>query len=276
MPKEQTMAMPTAINHLIYPNDDHCEKEPLPDRTTTRQVFQALRGGGTSMGTSTSTHIDESGSDGSARRPPIVNVHGNGPLILSDIPPNCRKHQQDGGGVLLGIDEAGRGSVLGPMVYGCAYWSIQDQDTIPKDFNDSKQLREDQRTRLMDAIVETPTIGFATRILHASEISRNMLRSNPYNLNQMSHDAAFEMIRSLLQSGVDIRTCYIDTVGNPQHYQRRLEREFGSGIEFIVESKCDANYAPCSAASVGTCARVLVGKHGSDLSVAHNDHTASL
>jgi ribonuclease HII len=178
----------------------------------------------------------------------FVNVHDNGPIFLSAIPEVCRSSED---GVLVGIDEAGRGSVLGPLVYGLAFWSVRDEPSIPKQFKDSKQLSEDLRTSLMDVIVGNPAIGFAARIIHASEVSRNMLRVRPYNLNQMSFDAVFEMIRSLIALGVKIRTCYIDTIGNPVHYQQRLRNTFGTGIEFIVESKCDANYAPCSAASVG-------------------------
>lgn len=47
---------------------------------------------------------------------------------------------------------------------------------------------------------------------------------------------------------------YIDTVGMPDAYRSKLERVFqGHNIEFIVEKKADAKYAPCSAASVGEC-----------------------
>jgi hypothetical protein len=80
-----------------------------------------------------------------------------------------------------------------------------------------------------------------------------MLRTptDVYNLNQMSHDAAIILIRKIVDMGdVKVKKAYIDTVGNPQFYQRKLEREFPN-IEFVVESKADANYAPCSAASVG-------------------------
>lgn len=178
-------------------------------------------------------------------RPPFSNVHGQGPFLLSDIPESARKQ-----GVVVGIDEAGRGSVVGPMIYGAAYWHVNVADQVPKDFNDSKQLTEEKRSNLFSRILETPVMGFCARVLHASEISRSMLRPEPYNLNQMSHDAAMDMLRHLLAAGVAIDTAYIDTVGNAGSYQRRLEQEFPN-ITFVVESKADAKYAPCSAGSVG-------------------------
>lgn len=186
-----------------------------------------------------------------SERPMKANVFGNGPLVMSDIPQSARS-QNSKGGVILGIDEAGRGSVLGPMVYGMAYWSVDCIDQIPKGFHDSKQLTDDTRTKLLDQMLHHPDIGFGMRSILPSEISRHMLRPKPYNLNEMSHDAAMVLIRKLVDSkSVTIQTCYIDTVGNPAYYKRKLEREF-PGIEFVVESKADANYAPCSAASVGT------------------------
>jgi len=178
----------------------------------------------------------------------VSNVIGSGPLLLSDIPESCRKSKT---GVVLGIDEAGRGPVLGPMTYGCAFWNPDDQDLIPKGFTDSKQLDKNTRSSLFSSIKSCPSMGFVLRVLHASEISRNMLRADPYNLNAMSHDSAMEMIQAVLDAGVKIDTAYIDTVGIPESYQRKLEREFrGHEIKFVVEKKADANYAPCSAASV--------------------------
>jgi ribonuclease H2 subunit A len=179
-------------------------------------------------------------------RPATSEVHGPGPLLFSDIPANARTS-----GVIMGIDEAGRGPVLGPMTYGAAFWSPDDDSLIPKGFNDSKVLTGDTRSALFDKTLKTPQIGFLLRILHASEISRNMLRTEPYNLNAMSHDAAIEMIRAVLDAGVKIDTCYIDTVGIASNYQSMLERVFnGLGIRFVVEKKADAKYVQCSVASV--------------------------
>jgi ribonuclease H2 subunit A len=143
-----------------------------------------------------------------------------------------------------------KGLVLYPkLIFAAAYW-LPDS-TVPKDFNDSKQLTPEKRAALFKQIRASDSIGFTLRILHASEISRNMLRRVPYNLNAMSHDAAMEMIWAVLGAGVKIDTCYIDTVGHPDAYKAKLDRVFQAhNIQFVVEKKADAKYATCSAASV--------------------------
>lgn len=76
--------------------------------------------------------------------------------------------------VEIGIDEAGRGPVLGPMVYGCAFWPARD-DGHSKDmkerygFADSKQLTEPQREKIFGLINETKfkDIGYFVAVLSA-------------------------------------------------------------------------------------------------------------
>lgn len=169
-----------------------------------------------------------------------------GPLLVSDFP---TLQDIDNDGVIMGIDEAGRGPVLGPMIYAAAYW--KEGEKIPKGYNDSKQMTAETRSQLFAATLDSPSIGFVIRVLHATEISQCMLRKTTYNLNAMSHDAAMQMVRSVLNMGVKVKKCYIDTVGREDAYKAKLDRAFaGCDIEFVVEKKADAKYVQCSAASV--------------------------
>jgi ribonuclease H2 subunit A len=181
-----------------------------------------------------------------------------GPILVSDIPESAK----GGVGVVMGIDEAGRGPVLGPMLYGAAFWNDDVEEStldIPKGYNDSKQLNEATRSKLFEATLKSKDIGFVVRVLHATEISQNMLRKDvPYNLNAMSHDVAMEMVRAVLDAGVRVSKCYIDTVGREETYKARLDQVFaGCGIEFVVEKKADAKYKSCSAGSISKCFRLV-------------------
>jgi ribonuclease HIII len=43
------------------------------------------------------------------------------------IPESCR-----GVDIVVGVDEAGRGPVLGPLVYGAAFWPVSEDAAIQK------------------------------------------------------------------------------------------------------------------------------------------------
>jgi ribonuclease H2 subunit A len=154
---------------------------------------------------------------------------------------------------ILGIDEAGRGPVLGPMVYGVAYCPV-DYELKQHGFNDSKQLTEDDRERMLKDIDATESIGYAICALSPRDISRKMLRRNKYNLNTLSHHTAMALVQDVLDLGVQLEHVYVDTVGSPQKYQQMLEQRF-AGIKFTVASKADSLYPIVSAASI--CAKVI-------------------
>ena len=59
------------------------------------------------------------------------------------IPESCR-----GVEVVVGIDEAGRGPVLGCLVYCAAFWPLSKHEEIVKlAFDDSKALKEEERDK---------------------------------------------------------------------------------------------------------------------------------
>jgi ribonuclease H2 subunit A len=64
--------------------------------------------------------------------------------------------------IILGIDEAGRGPVLGPMVYACCYWTKEKEDEILKNFKfaDSKIVKEADREKIYDRMCSVKTSLF--------------------------------------------------------------------------------------------------------------------
>ncbi|ELT99170.1 hypothetical protein CAPTEDRAFT_183401 [Capitella teleta] len=156
----------------------------------------------------------------------------------------------------LGIDEAGRGPVLGPMVYGTCFCPIADKERLKEmGFADSKTLTEEKRENLFQKIqaAEADLIGWAVHILSPNQISNSMLRRSKYNLNELSHDTAIGLIQKALDSGVNVDEVFVDTVGMPEKYQAKLERIFPE-LKITVAKKADATYPIVSAASI--CAKV--------------------
>lgn len=159
--------------------------------------------------------------------------------------------------VIMGVDEAGRGPVLGPMVYGICYCTQEYQDTvlIPKyGFDDSKKLTDEVRRDLFAKIYrgEIIGVGYATTCITPSDISSGMLRFPPsknYNLNEQAHDVTMGLIQGVIDSGVNLDHVYVDTVGPPASYQKKLEDRFPN-VKFTVAKKADSLYCVVSVASV--------------------------
>lgn len=75
---------------------------------------------------------------------------------------------QQGKKVIVGLDEAGRGPMAGPLVVGAV---IFDKDYYNKDINDSKQLSEKKRELLYDIIVEN-ALAYQIEIIDVDEVDR--------------------------------------------------------------------------------------------------------
>jgi len=170
--------------------------------------------------------------------------------LFSDVPEACRSSP-----CVLGIDEAGRGPVLGPMVYGIAYCPV-DRNTDLKELgvDDSKKLTEEQREDLLQKVLDNSSyMGWAVHLLSPTYISTSMYRRGKYNLNTMSHDTAIGLVREAIAKGVDVAEVYVDTVGPPEKYQALLQGHFPS-LKIVVAKKADSLYPCVSAASI--CAKV--------------------
>ncbi|KAL8704863.1 MAG: hypothetical protein Q9201_001979 [Fulgogasparrea decipioides] len=173
-------------------------------------------------------------------------------IVKSDISKEC----------VLGVDEAGRGPVLGPMVYGVFYLPLDQHKCLLNEkyhFDDSKALKPKVRSNLMQAICTPGTdlfgcCGWATRVMSARDISSAMLKpTGVYNLNAQAMDATIDLIKEVFAQGVNVKEIYVDTIGKAETYQKKLERIFPTTM-ITVAPKADSLYPCVSAASV--CAKV--------------------
>ena len=89
----------------------------------------------------------------------------------SPIPSECSKidaaHPSIKVPCVLGVDEAGRGPVLGPLVYGIAYCPLSYQDEMKQiGFADSKALTAERRDTLLSALIDHDQyLGWAVRVM---------------------------------------------------------------------------------------------------------------
>eukprot|EP00775_Hariotina_reticulata_P012168 gene12168-12306_t len=168
--------------------------------------------------------------------PPVQTLHPARPWFAQ----NC----------MLGIDEAGRGPVLGPMVYAAVVAPIQYKDTLKtKSYADSKTLSEAARSRLFAALSSDNNCVYVADVVSAEFISGQMLGRAKVSLNAVAEHSTLGLIQAMLDAGVALTEVYVDTVGDPDRYRERLSRHF-PGLAFTVCPKADALYPVVSAASI--------------------------
>lgn len=72
---------------------------------------------------------------------------------------------------VIGVDEAGRGPLFGPVVAACVY--IKDlNDEIFEKVNDSKKLTEKKRELIYDIITKSDKIVYAVGVASSDEIDK--------------------------------------------------------------------------------------------------------
>jgi ribonuclease HII len=154
-------------------------------------------------------------------------------------------------GFSCGVDEAGRGPIIGPMVMACV---LVDDNGLKKlkelEVKDSKKLSPKNRERLEPLIKEVATQWVALPI-QAQEI--DLLRKTQ-SLNQVEAHATAHMIISLKEHPSRIVIDAADAI--EANYARRILSEIESiqpGYkvpELICEHRADANHLEVSAASI--------------------------
>jgi ribonuclease HII len=112
-----------------------------------------------------------------------------------------RPHWKRGIFSILGVDEAGRGPLAGPVVAAAVYFDHDTCRKFPKslrDLNDSKQLSEEDRERFYDLIL-THAQSWGVGIVSREEIDRiNILQATMKAMTIAVEQAAENMSPELL------------------------------------------------------------------------------
>ncbi len=145
---------------------------------------------------------------------------------------------------ILGLDEAGRGCVLGPLVVGGFVCEDTDVSALEQaGVDDSKALSKKRREALR---VVLPDMGK----LHLREISPQAIDAG--NINTLEEDAFWSIICETRPDHVIIDApCHPRAI--PAFAKRLTERIQRAGVAvptFTIEPKADANYTPVGAASI--------------------------
>lgn len=144
--------------------------------------------------------------------------------------------------LILGIDEAGRGSVIGPLVIGGVITPKKKLRFLKRiGVNDSKKLTMKKRTVISRKIKKIAT--FTTRIINASEIDSQRLSG--INLNQIETNNMIDIIKELKPD-----TCCIDCIDVNETRFHDIIQEVNPNMNVITEHKADETYDIVSAASI--------------------------
>ncbi len=150
--------------------------------------------------------------------------------------------------IIAGIDEAGRGPVIGPLVVCCASCRREDEKLLKKlASKDSKALTAGQREEAYDKLKKFVTFRWVE--ISASDLNRLM---DEMSLNDIEAKAMADLMKKLGDGDtmIDMPDRYGWT------FRKRMEK-FGIK-KFEAEHKADENYPIVAAASI--CAKITRDK----------------
>jgi ribonuclease H len=140
---------------------------------------------------------------------------------------------------ILGLDEAGRGSVLGPLVVGGFVWEDEVQDALrAAGADDSKALSHARRVEVRARL---------------ADLGRGVVRSiaataiDDGNVNRLEEEAFLDLVRVEKPDRV-----YLDAPVHPAGIPKLRARLIAlSGVEdWVVECKADSTFPVVGAASI--------------------------
>lgn len=152
--------------------------------------------------------------------------------------------------LILGIDDAGRGPVIGPMVLaGCLITEETEKEFRRLGVKDSKQLTKKRRA-FLEGMIKEKAEAFAVQTLPATEIDGK--NDDGINLNDLEAHMAANIVNEINKGFAKIKVV-IDCPSNNRmrwrdHVRTKIDNQ--SNLEILCEHKADVNHVAVSAASI--------------------------
>lgn len=144
-----------------------------------------------------------------------------------------------------GVDEAGRGPVIGPMVFAAVVIDEKDKNKLVSlGVTDSKMISPEDRLELFDEVKKL-AVEWKILSLNAAEITEWMKTAS---LNDVEAIKTAEMLDSL-DCTPDV--CYVDCPDTkPERYSQNISNLCKKDTKIIAEHKADMTYRVAGAASI--------------------------
>lgn len=142
--------------------------------------------------------------------------------------------------MICGVDEAGRGSMLGDLVIAGISCGEDDVEYLGKiGVRDSKKLNKRKRAELYEKL----TSEFK---YHIVRISPSEIDKRSISLNELEGEKFGEIINALMPA-----KAYLDCADAvPANFHRYVLKSLNCSCELIIEHKADVTYHIVSAASI--------------------------
>ncbi|MEK6950706.1 MAG: ribonuclease HII [Nanoarchaeota archaeon] len=159
--------------------------------------------------------------------------------------------------IIVGIDEAGRGPILGPLVLVALAFKEEDQKKLQwLGVKDSKLLSVEVREELFERIREL-VHDFRIEVIEPDAIDLSLTQENT-NLNWLEADTAARLASELAPDTI-IVDCPSPNLRAYQDYFAGKLTAAAQKAKLVVEHKADVNHITVAAASI--IAKVIRDRH---------------
>ncbi|HLD00540.1 MAG TPA: ribonuclease HII [Candidatus Nanoarchaeia archaeon] len=151
--------------------------------------------------------------------------------------------------IIVGVDEAGRGPVLGPLVMAALAVKEEDEKKLKWiGVKDSKLLSSEVREELFERIREI-VHDFRIEVIEPDAIDLSVAGGNS-NLNWLEAETSARLVSELNPDKIIVDCPSVNIQAYKNYFSARLSEGVRNNAELLMEHKADLNHVVVAAASI--------------------------